>query len=559
MTILLIVVFGISGCCNHRWQEADCEQAAVCAVCGEEDGAPLGHDWVQGSCGEADFCARCGISGDTIQQHEWQANCEEPIICVHCGEDSGDIQKHSWEDEGNSIFCLHCGEERLCVYGHIWVEIDCRTPKFCSVCGVEDDQRPEHTWKEVTCQELRTCVVCGETSGYISEKHFFGAWEQTGEEVSRSCTICGIQDLGGTVDSEANDFFLPLLIDNWEGSNDRHLSIREDGTFTGDFDGNITGTWDLHGVLGYRFREDICRYGLTLSYEKNGVNQSVSGSIYISATEKEGYSYKLYLDALSASYWKPESQEHSGNTDANSEGITAMAGYWTSCSVTKYTADTYFSWEQVTTEYAIDILADGTFTAQLSQNIKGQMQTDTYSSVYCDYTTGDGESASLFFGMESDHKLIVSSMEDDALVQYCFTHMTEAEKQTFEEKQEQNRTILDAALPGEWIAKKYTIASPDTDYTVTVHPLTEDPYRLTFCPDGTFYGTVMYGEIRGSWFYSGTLPEKNSEVFKVGIRYNYEDQGCWDYDTYFDDNGFYLYLTGDGGLFTYYFEKLENP
>ena len=69
--LVLILCLGVfSGCgCKHEWEEATCEKAETCSLCGEIQGEPLGHapgawieteDAIAAQVHRENLCARCG-------------------------------------------------------------------------------------------------------------------------------------------------------------------------------------------------------------------------------------------------------------------------------------------------------------------------------------------------------------------------------------------------------------------------------------------------------------------------------------------------------------------
>ena len=119
ITILLTIFMAIvlSGCgCKHEWEEATCDKAKTCKLCGETEGEPLGHLWSE-------------------------ASCENPRKCTRCGKTDGEALGHKWEDA------------------------TCTEPKKCSVCGKTEGEALGHDFAPATLDAPETCRVCGETEG----------------------------------------------------------------------------------------------------------------------------------------------------------------------------------------------------------------------------------------------------------------------------------------------------------------------------------------------------------------------------------------------------------
>ena len=147
---------------DHDWQDADCETAKTCKVCGETEGEALGHSWVDADCDTAKTCSVCG------------------------------------ETEGEAL-------------GHDWVDADCVNPKTCKVCGETEGVALGHDWVDADCETAKTCSVCGETEG-----------EALGHSKADGvCTNCGIglnlSDYLYTLDEAAMTVTLTDYIGNGSG------------------------------------------------------------------------------------------------------------------------------------------------------------------------------------------------------------------------------------------------------------------------------------------------------------------------------------------------------
>ena len=51
---LTLGAFASCGECEHQWEEASCEKAKECSLCGETSGSPLEHSWISASCESAE-------------------------------------------------------------------------------------------------------------------------------------------------------------------------------------------------------------------------------------------------------------------------------------------------------------------------------------------------------------------------------------------------------------------------------------------------------------------------------------------------------------------------
>lgn len=116
--LLLLALLCLSGCgeCEHQWQDANCEHAKTCALCGITEGEALGHSWQAADCVTAKICAVCE------------------------------------KTEGEAL-------------GHTWKSADCVTAKTCTVCLVTDGEPLGHAMQPANYQAPATCVACGVTEG----------------------------------------------------------------------------------------------------------------------------------------------------------------------------------------------------------------------------------------------------------------------------------------------------------------------------------------------------------------------------------------------------------
>ena len=67
------------GAQRHSWNDADCDTAKTCSVCGETEGDPLGHSWNAATCDTAKTCSVCGeTEGDPLghkYDDDYDAEC----------------------------------------------------------------------------------------------------------------------------------------------------------------------------------------------------------------------------------------------------------------------------------------------------------------------------------------------------------------------------------------------------------------------------------------------------------------------------------------------------
>ena len=93
--------------CNHEWNEATCDTAKTCSICGTVEGTKLEHAWKEADCSEPKKCTLCGITEGDAKGHSWKAaNCESAKKCSNCGKTEGKANGHSYT---NGV-CTVCGK-----------------------------------------------------------------------------------------------------------------------------------------------------------------------------------------------------------------------------------------------------------------------------------------------------------------------------------------------------------------------------------------------------------------------------------------------------------------
>lgn len=85
----------------HDWSEPTCESPAICSICKQEQGEPLGHDWSTPSCTQGKVCKNCGEVAEAAPGHEWiPATYEKPKECLNCGVTEGHVKGYVGDVSG---------------------------------------------------------------------------------------------------------------------------------------------------------------------------------------------------------------------------------------------------------------------------------------------------------------------------------------------------------------------------------------------------------------------------------------------------------------------------
>lgn len=195
--------------CVHIWEEADCETAKTCLVCGATEGDALGHSWRQATCNTPTYCSACGaVSGGELE-HVWtEADCVTAKTCSVCGETDGGALGHDFASATctKARECSRCDATKGEPRGHDWKYSGCEKPMTCSDCGKTKGEAPGHSWDAATCTKAKRCTACGKTSGSaLGHKWNDGV-----------CSLCG--DIDPDVAGADGVVSKTLYIDNAEAS-----------------------------------------------------------------------------------------------------------------------------------------------------------------------------------------------------------------------------------------------------------------------------------------------------------------------------------------------------
>ena len=102
---------------GHSYGTASCTDAAVCSVCGFDNGGEaIGHDWAEATCSDPKKCLRegCGvIEGEPLGHEMLPGSCLAPATCSRCGHTEGEKDTHvitsKYEGGVKTYLCTLCG------------------------------------------------------------------------------------------------------------------------------------------------------------------------------------------------------------------------------------------------------------------------------------------------------------------------------------------------------------------------------------------------------------------------------------------------------------------
>lgn len=91
LTLSLLMLGLLTGCCSHVWYAATCTAPKTCQECGETEGEALGHTWEDATCTTPKTCSTCKETEGEALGHTWQeATTEAPKTCSTCQQTEGE-------------------------------------------------------------------------------------------------------------------------------------------------------------------------------------------------------------------------------------------------------------------------------------------------------------------------------------------------------------------------------------------------------------------------------------------------------------------------------------
>jgi len=299
-----VLLLSLSACsCSHEWREAGCETPKTCAKCGETEDEALGHEWIASSCETPETCSRCAETRGEAMGHDWvAATCADPETCTRCGNTQGEAADHA--------------------YGE-WIIAESTMTRTCGLCGAEETTPYS---EEAYAQQLMighwdfyvlfydgtVADPYRQQDAYVAYSAEAGAdgtfrlwvgddkehalrWEYAAHDPEKDIyTFTMIrEDTQGQLKAYlqpmkegVNDGVIQLMlpfaegmqiflfqdprleegfVGTWQGAGDNAdcvLKLAADHTFTGDVDGQVSGTWYLRPLKMYH--ETYHYVGITL-------------------------------------------------------------------------------------------------------------------------------------------------------------------------------------------------------------------------------------------------------------------------------------------------------
>lgn len=230
---------------EHTGGKATCGNRAICKRCGEYYGEIMQHQWsttpnYTDSKGHAYKCTVCG-EHDTVQAHTGgTADCQNKAVCTVCGTAYGKTGEHKYSSEwlyrtasGHAHSCtvMGCDAHDSVVKHTPGAEATEQTAQLCTVCGYIIKPALSHEHKLSKMDEVdATCTTSGKKAYYYCEScdaifsdskgnneitdvseiiieatgHKESEWKSDEDTHWKECTAKGCGEI--VVEKEAHDF-----------------------------------------------------------------------------------------------------------------------------------------------------------------------------------------------------------------------------------------------------------------------------------------------------------------------------------------------------------------
>ena len=530
LVMALAMLLMLSACgCEHEWAEATCLTPKTCTKCEEVEGEALGHDWAAATCTAPETCTRCGETQGEMLPHtygEWvMGETEMTRTCVDCGaEESDEIDYALFAKKailGKWEFYLSVLDGK---------PMDAYDIKdgivYCYVEATEDGKFH---------YELAGGTVYDynwEFLSYDPESKGF-AYQLTSEEADGTIIL-------SVVESAAEDAMLMYLSDTeyialfqddqltegvlgpWvstENGQISYLELAEDHTFTGDVNGEVTGSWHIKPITTAPYSEDMKVFAITFDGTRGEEPFAITVNSYLYG--EDPYASLHYGDFSVSIDGEYLTFSHSGDDGvaalktAIEEAPKKVLGTWTSKTVTAYKDSD--SESRTTTDYTMTFMEDGTFTAQLDEPYTGTWEVDDVSasgsSVSYRYTmhlAGVSETMSVNF-YDYDGNLTANVFDQKTGTSYNLNFAQLSEEQLAEVEKGPTLAI------GTWTAVEGRFYNSETQ---TQESYDVSGWSLTVNEDGT-YTAHLNTDVTGTWYFY----DYSTADFNEGHEYNFQPDG----------------------------------
>lgn len=511
MAIALMLALVGCGGCEHEWTAADCLNAAACSKCGEIGEPALGHDWAAAACVSPETCTRCGeVRGEPLDHvyGEWTLGETEMIrICESCGsEESAEPDREAYLHQRLKGRWEYYGTNML---GQ-WTD-PYQTPWF--TYAEYDGAGNLHY---VTGQVHRDMQVV--YTGYDAARDIYTGYAVT-EKDTRTPLELEMREQGDLLTINAGGEMEVVycqyqrsgsaLLGIWTATENGTLysvTLNGDGTFTGNLDGEVSGSWL---VLPGGDDGGCGEGGCMLYYEQNGQWRNVTGEVYSFAAapgmqEKSGERNLLLYTQTSADplNLKPADEATLDILKTSqAEAPEKILGEWSSLAIREWNGSRHIP--RSILDYVLTVRDDGTFTLSMDEEIQGTWSFDSVSdsdgfvgyTYRLDYPASRGNESLSF---NTRYNRVTFHYRDDTrgyVHPITFARLTEQEMTEFLRGPE--------LLPGDYASEKIVCFDSETQENVETP---ENGYTITISENGSY--TVTLDEtVSGEWFFVDLHPE----------------------------------------------------
>ena len=482
--------------CAHQWTEADCETPSTCALCGEVQPEAPGHSYSSWLLDAETMYRTCALCAQVES-----AEIDYPLFLSQnitgrwnfCKSDNyGTTPPSAFRDE------------------EIWFCEDGRVIRRSF-----DEEVLSESWSfdhaEYDSEHNEHLIYITAPDGSVFKNAHFSAMKE-------DIFFILEQEDGDrhTLEKNRSEAMASVLCGTWSTWADGSLysiTLSEDRTFTGDFDGEVTGQWLPRSPLsdnllpGFSMPANAYHtYTVMLHYHKDGAEKVLTATLGAYSADlspdvlREQMSLQLNVHDRSARFSLDAKEALTG---ALSTAESELLGTWTT---TDFTINTYNADFQVvshengvSTDYSITLNEDGTFHAQLHEMLEGTWKLGSVSiqsghtQLSCDLTAAGIENASFSVNVGADARLNVNKSHTGN--QYTLRRMTEEEIAAYNELLETSPS----RIVGKWIS------------------VGAEAVEATFLEDGTF--TVLSGtgdsqtELKGSWHFNTMSTHAENSIF----------------------------------------------
>ena len=257
-------------------------------------------------------------------------------------------------------------------------------------------------------------------------------------------------------------------------------------------------------------------------------------------------------------YTVPETEEVVADPPAENAELTSYAqtlplGQWTSIWINRRVGIGFQSYQEMTTDFSVEIFDDGTYVAQLEKAVAGEWIFEYYDEISGSYLYSckkdENGRNTISFWFTPGEELIFYHLDSGRNIGYGFSCMEDATRLSLEEEVKTAYT-----LPvGTWISCEIY----QTPEAGDVSSEAKTDCRITLNADGTFTGLMPeFGnkvvEVSSTWCLAAIDHSGDEPVYRYDLL---EEDSSWDKHLYLRGNDLYLHFPGDGSWVTIRYKR----